>query len=178
MAQELCIPHGVVVSAFAVGTRVASRRAPRDCSTPVATLPWSPDVDQGLAELLVKRVGDQEHRRLGGDLQGGDRGQAGVEESQDLVRRGPRVLQDERREHPQVGIEHKEEGVSVARTMHIVRTVPWGSAKTRKWLARPGKTCGGIAGLPRCTAKSETALSAPSVRASAKRSSSSTSSAS
>ena len=40
MAQELCIPHGVVVSAFAVGTQVASRRAPRDCSTPVATLPW------------------------------------------------------------------------------------------------------------------------------------------
>jgi hypothetical protein len=75
-------------------------------------------VDQGLAELLVKRIGDQEHRRLGRDLQGGDRGQAGVEERQDRVRRGPRVLQDERREHPQVGIEHKEGGrVGCARTI-------------------------------------------------------------
>ena len=45
-------------------------------------------------------------------------GQGGVEERQDLVRRGPDVLQDERREHPQVGIEHKEGGrVGRARTI-------------------------------------------------------------
>ena len=76
------------------------------------------------------------------------------------MRRGSSVLQDERREHPQVGIEHKEGVVS----RPTIRSAPSPGGLQRPGKARAsGENLGSSPGY-RCTAKSEIVLPAPSVR--------------